>query len=288
MFLQYIASGISIGMLYGLTALGLSILYKTTGLINFAHGEMAMFTTFISFALITKAGVPFALALLVAALFAFIMGTLIERGIFRRGMRLNNVSQIILTISLYSIFRGLANVIWGNVPKAYPKVVDKGVVNVGKVVFDSNSLFIIAFTLLLMGILYFFFRTRTGLAMRAVSMNRTAAKLMGIKVEIINYYTWGIVAVLGALAGMLIAPTTYVSPTMMGEMLTKAFCAAVLGGFSSMPGVVIGGIIIGILENLIGGYITAELKSSCIFLLMIILLAIKPSGLFGKKVVKKV
>lgn len=289
MLLQQIASGLATGSLYALAALGLVLIYKTSDIVNFAQGEMAMVSTFFSFTLMTSIGFSFGPAFFIALLFALLLGMATERIFMRPAVKAPHLVQIILTLGLFMMFRGAASMVWGHEPTSYPVAMEGEPFQVGGIIFTPNNLFIIGVTLFLMLGLYFFFKyTKIGLAMRAVAMNLQTSKLMGIKIGPVYSYTWGASAMLGAVAGMLIAPVTFLDPTMMGEVQIKAFAASVLGGFMSLPGAVIGGLIIGVMENLIAGYISAELKTTFVFLLIIIVLYIRPTGIFGKKFVKKV
>jgi branched-chain amino acid transport system permease protein len=289
MLAQQIVSGLATGSLYALAALGLVLLYKTTDIVNFAQGEMAMVTTFVSFTFMSAIGMSFGPAFFLALLFAIAFGMITERVIMRPAGKLPHLSQIIITLGLFLIFRGAASMFWGESPRAYPIPVEGEPINVASIVFTPNNLFVVGVTIFLMlGLFLFFKYTKVGLAMRAVAMNVTTSRLMGIKVGPVNSYTWAASAVLGGVAGMLIAPVTFLDPGMMGEVQIKAFAASVLGGFTSLPGAVVGGLLIGVIENLIAGYISAELKTTLIFLLIIIVLYVRPAGLFGTKFVKKV
>lgn len=287
--LQQIASGLATGSLYALAALGLVLIYKTSDIVNFAQGEMAMVTTFISFTLMSAMGFSFGPAFFLALLFAIFFGMLTERIFMRPAIKAPILSQIILTLGLFTMFRGAASMIWGNEPTSYPVALKGEPMSLSGIILTPNDFFIVAVTLVLMLVLYLLFKyTKIGLAMRAVAMNVQTSRLMGIKVGSVYSYTWAASAVLGGVAGMLIAPVTFLDPTMMGEVQIKAFAASVLGGFMSLPGAVVGGLLIGVIENLIAGYVSAELKTSFVFLLIIVVLYIRPAGLFGKKYVKKV
>jgi branched-chain amino acid transport system permease protein len=289
MLYQNIVSGLSTGILYAITALGLVLLYKITGLINFSHGEMAMLTTFVSFTIMGKLKAPFAVAFILALLFAMLFGVVTEKVLFQKASKLSHLSQINITLATFMVFRGAASIIWGYDPKSYPVPVEGKPISFASITITPSTIFIIILTVILMlGLFSFFKFTKAGLAMQAVAMNPQASRLMGIKVGTASMYAWASSAVLGGVAGMLIAPVTFLDPTMMGEVLIKSFAAAVLGGFSSLPGAVVGGLIIGVVENIIGGYISNELKSTFIFLLIIVVLTVRPKGLFGRNYIKKV
>ncbi|MFF2288902.1 branched-chain amino acid ABC transporter permease [Peribacillus butanolivorans] len=290
MITQQILSGLVAGSLYALAALGLVLIYKTSGLVNFAQGEMAMITTFIGFTLFKMQGIGFWQAFLLALVFAAVFGVIVEMVFIRRIHKAPAISQIILTLGLYMVFRGIAGMIWGYDPLSFPEAVSGQPLTIGSILITPNEIFIFAITILLMIIFYYVFRyTKTGLAMRAAAQNQQTSSLMGISVGAVFSLTWVISSVLGGVAGMLIAPTTFLDPNMMGEVAIKAFAAAVLGGFSSLPGAVIGGLLIGLFENLVAGYISAEMKTAFVFFLIILILYIKPTGLLGaKQQIKKV
>ncbi|MFC4767839.1 branched-chain amino acid ABC transporter permease [Effusibacillus consociatus] len=289
MLTQQIVSGLAAGSLYALAALGLVLIYKTSDLVNFAQGEMAMISTFFGFTVMHSLGFGYWISFLAALVFAALFGMLVENIFMRPVQKAPVLSQIILTLGLYMAFRGIAGMIWGYEPTSYPVAVEGEPIEVGSIVVTPNQIFIFALTLVLMFLFFCLFRfTLTGLAMRAAAQNLRTAELMGIRVGAIFSLTWAISAVLGGIAGILIAPTTFLDPNMMGEVAIKAFAAAVLGGFASLPGAVIGGLSIGLFENLVAGYVSAELKTAFVFFLIIFILYVKPTGLLGIKQVKKV
>lgn len=284
MLAQQLLSGLTVGSLYALAAIGLVLIYKTSDLVNFAQGEMAMVTTFVSFTVINGLGFGYWSAFLLALVFAIFFGVVVERGFMRKVQNAPIISQIILTLGLYMLLRGIAGMIWGYDPYNFPVAIEGKPISMGGFLVTANEIFIFAVTMVLMLILFFIFRyTTIGLAMRAASLNKQTSMLMGININVIFAITWAISSVLGGVAGILIAPTTFLDPNMMGEVAIKAFAAAVLGGFNSLPGAVIGGILIGLFENLMGGYVSAELKNAFVFLLIILILYLKPTGLLGEK-----
>lgn len=289
MLVQQIISGLAVGSLYALAALGLVLIYKTSDVVNFAQGEMAMITTFVSFTLMAKNGFPYSVSFPIALSFAFLFGILVERIFLRPVQNASILSQIILTLGLYMVFRGTAGFIWGHDPRSFPAAIEGEPIKFSNWVISPHDLFVLAITLILMFVIFIFFKyTMTGLAMRSVAQNLSTAKLMGINVSSVFSLTWATSTLLGGVAGMLIAPITFLDPNMMGEVSIKAFAAAVLGGFTSLPGAVIGGLVLGVSENLFGGYVSAELKTTFVFLLIILILYIRPTGLLGVKRVKKV
>ncbi|HZG70088.1 MAG TPA: branched-chain amino acid ABC transporter permease [Chondromyces sp.] len=284
MLSQQIISGLAHGSLYALAALGLVLIYKTSDLVNFAQGEMAMITTFVSFTFLSTTGLGYWGSFVFALIFAAIFGIVVEKTFMQRVQKAPVISQIILTLGLYMAFRGLAGMIWGYDPRTYPEAMKGAPISLGNVHITPNEIFIFGITIGLMLVFFYLFRhTMTGLAMRAASQNLQTSALMGISVSTIFAMTWAISSILGGIAGMLIAPITFLDPNMMGEVAIKAFAAAVLGGFTSLPGAVIGGLFIGLFENLVAGYISAELKTAFVFFLIILILYVKPTGLLGAK-----
>lgn len=289
MFWQQVASGLSAGCLYALAALGLVLIYRTMEIVNFAHGEMAMISTFVAYTLLVRVGLPYVLAMLVALAFAFIFGMAIERVFLRPIQEGPLVSMMIMTLGLFMVFNGAAGWIWGFDPVSFPYAVRGRPVFIGDIIVTRDSLLVLAVTVIMAGALYIALRfTMAGIAIRATSQNPRAARLMGVPVPKVYSLTWGMSAVLGAVAGVLIAPTTFLSPSMMAEVQIKAFTAAVLGGFSSLPGAVVGGLLLGVLENLVAGYISTQLKSTFAFALIVVVLLIRPSGIMGTTERRKV
>jgi branched-chain amino acid transport system permease protein len=250
---------------------------------------MAMLTTFVSYILLQRYGLPYYAAFLLALLFAAVLGTVIQRFIMKPVQRAPLLNQLVLTLALYMVIRGVAGIIWGYVPVGYPEAISGEPLQLGQVYIKPNEIFVLCVSLLLMGVFYVLFQyTRTGLAMRAAAQDMQTSELMGIKVTGIFTWTWAIGAVLGGVAGMLIAPITFLDPNMMQEIAILAFAAAVLGGFVSLPGAVAGGLCIGVLENLIATYVSAELKAPFVFLLIVLILYVRPNGLFGVSQARKV
>nr|WP_263326603.1 branched-chain amino acid ABC transporter permease [Neobacillus sp. Marseille-Q6967] len=288
--MQIIVSGLIFGCIYALAALGLVLIFKTTEVVNFAHGEMAMVTTFISYVFLSSFGFSYITSLLLALLFAAAFGLVVYLVFMKRVQSAPHLNQIVLTLGLFMLFNGLAGLIWGYQPLSFPEAIEGEPFQLGSVFITSNELFILGLTILLMLLFFLVFRfTKQGLAMRAASQDIGAAELMGIKVSSVFMGTWALGTILGGIAGMMTAPITFLSPNMMGEILIIAFAAAVLGGFISLPGAVLGGLIVGVFENLVSYYIAPEMKIVFTFLLIIVVLYIRPQGIFGgSKIVKKV
>lgn len=289
--MQIIVGGIVIGCIYALTALGLVLIYRTTEVVNFAHGEMAMFSTFISFIFLTRLELPYYASFLLTLLFAAIAGFILYQVLMRRMHQAPHLNQIVLTLGLFMIFNGVAGLLWGYQPSAYPEAIQAATpLQFNGVYVTKNELFIVGITLVLMLLFYLLFKySKIGLAMRAASQDVTTSQLMGINVTQVFTAVWVVGAVLGAVAGMLTAPLTFLSPNMMFHILILSFAAAVLGGFVSLAGAVLGGLIIGVFENIVGHFISPDMKIVFVFLLIVIVLYIRPQGILGGvKNVKKV
>lgn len=288
--MQIIVSGLLFGCVYGLVALGLVLIFRTTGVVNFAHGEMAMVSTFIGYTFLSHYEVPFFAAFFLAILFSAVFGMVIYLLFVRHVNQAAHLSQLVLTLGLFMVLHGAAGLIWGHRPTGFPQALAGAPIQIGDVFVTPNDLFILAVTLALALALFILFRyTRVGLAMRASSQDLTAAQLMGINVNIVYMVTWGAGSVLGAVAGLLCAPYTFLSVTMMFNVLIMAFAAAVLAGFASLPGAVLGGMLIGVFRNLVRFYWAPEMALISTFLLIVIILYIRPQGIFGgRQVMKKV
>jgi branched-chain amino acid transport system permease protein len=285
---QLIVNGLALGSLYALAAFGIVLIFKTTDVITFAQGEMAMFCAFIAFTLITALNLPFILAFVLTLIFAVVFGAVVERVILRRVSATSLINPVIVTVGLALILLGVAGWLWGYEVRPFPAPVTGPPFRLGTVVLSQLNALILGVMWLLMALLFAFFRYNvTGIAMRAVAQNRLAAQLMGINVNQINAIGWGMGTALAAVTGILIAPLNYLDPTMMGDVMLKAFAAAVLGGFTSMPGAVVGGLLLGIIDSIVG-FQVPELRTTIAFLLIILVLVIRPGGLLGTHEIKKV
>lgn len=281
MLLQILLSGLATGSIYALVAISLIIVYKATQTINFAQGEMLMLSAFVSYTCLDTLKLDLPLTVLVTVAFSALMGVALERVVIRPAIHSPHFNILIITLGASISARGLAGIIWTQEQIPYPPVVSEKAVRLAGLTIAPISLWIIAVSLLLMGILFAFFKyTKVGTGMRAASQNQRAALLMGISVKRVFSLSWAVSAVIGALAGILIAPVTFLS-TGMGLIVINAFSAAILGGFGSFPGAVVGGMLLGIIENLAPFYLPSQVKYSVPFLILIAILLVKPSGLFG-------
>lgn len=288
-FIQMVVSGIAVGSSYSLMGLAMVIIYKTTEVPNFAQGEMALVTTFFTYWLLENYGLPYHVAFPVTLVFALLLGAIIEFAVLRRAKEPNILGLITITIGLEMILLGFVSWKFGADPKAMPFPISPyDSVAIGNIFISSLELLTLVIALFLMVALFLFFRfSKLGMAMKATQQNVTAARLMGIHTNRIHMLTWGISSLVGCTAGLLIAPVT-MQPYMMWDPLLKGFAAAVMGGMTSLPGAVFGAYILGITENLFGGYISIEFKSVVAFTIIVIVLCVKPSGLFARHYVKKV
>jgi branched-chain amino acid transport system permease protein len=288
-FLNQVFAGLATGGIYASVALALVMIYQATHLVNFAQGEIAMFSTYIAWTLI-EAGVPYWPAFFMTVAIAFTLGVLIERIIVRPVEQAPVLSVVVVFIGLLVIFNSLAGWIYTYTIKVFPSPFPKEPVHLGGHSFSSHELGAVGVTLAVLALLYVFFRfTPLGLAMRAAAQNPESSRLVGIRVGWMLALGWGLAAAIGAIAGMMVAPTVYLDPNMMAGILLYAFAAALVGGVDSPGGAVLGGFIVGVLENLLGAYVIGnELKLSVALVLIISVLVIRPSGLFGKIHVSRV
>ncbi len=289
-FFQLVISGIAQGCIYGLIALGFVLIYKATETVSFAQGELMMLGAFGGLVAMTMLGFPFWLAVPSAILAMALVGVLTERVIIRPVLGQPAFSIVMLTIGLGYVGRGLVTMIpnIGTETHTLPVPYKDQVWNVGALVLNVEQMVVIASTVLLCGGLYALFRySKLGIAMQASSQNQLAAYYMGIPVKTLNGLVWGLAAAVAAIAGLLLAPITFVHAN-MGFIGLKAFPAAVVGGFGSLPGAIVGGLIIGIVESLSGFYLPEGFKDIAAYIVVLIMLVVMPNGLFGEKLRKKV
>ena len=289
-FFYFFFSGIAQGCIYGLIALGFVLIYKATETVSFAQGELMMLGAFGGLVAMTMLGFPFWLAVPAAILAMALVGVLTERVIIRPVLGQPAFSIVMLTIGLGYVGRGLVTMIpnIGTETHTLPVPYKDQVWNLGALVLNVEQMVVIASTVLLCGGLYALFRySKLGIAMQASSQNQLAAYYMGIPVKTLNGLVWGLAAAVAAIAGLLLAPITFVHAN-MGFIGLKAFPAAVVGGFGSLPGAIVGGLIIGIVESLSGFYLPEGFKDIAAYIVVLIMLVVMPNGLFGEKLRKKV
>lgn len=289
-FLQLVISGIAQGCIYGLIALGFVLIYKATETVSFAQGDLMMLGAFCGLAGMTFLGFPFWLAVLSAILAMALFGVLLERVVIRPILGQPAFSIVMLTIGIGYVARGLITMLPGIGTETHTLAVpyQDAIWTLGSLVLNAVQLVVIGVTALLCAGLYAMFKySKLGVAMQAASQNQLAAYYMGIPVKRLNGLVWGLAAAVAAIAGLLLAPITFVHAN-MGFIGLKAFPAAVVGGFGSLPGAIVGGLVIGIVESLAGFYLPEGFKDIAPYIVVLIMLMVKPNGLFGEKLRKKV
>ncbi len=290
MFGQLIVSGLAVGACYALLALAMVIIYKTSEVLNFAQGEMAMVSTFVAFSILDTYHVPFPWAVVLTFLFAILLGIFFEVAFLRQAKDPNVLGLMIITLGFEMVLMGFAGWKWGPDQRPFPFPVSSvETYNIGGLLISKINFWTILISLVLMLILFLFFRyTKLGIAMRATQQNQLAARVMGIRTKRILSFTWAISSMVGAVAGILIASLGVLDPPMMMDPLLKGFASAVLGGMTSLPGSALGGALLGIIENLFGGYVSLAFKSAVAFAIIVLMLCIRPSGLLARHYEKKV
>jgi branched-chain amino acid transport system permease protein len=290
-FFQQVVSGLATGGIYGSLALALVMIYQATDVVNYAQGNMAMFSTYLAWSML-NAGLPYWAAFLGTLVVAFVGGILIERVVIRPVENAPILSIVIVSIGLLVILSSVAGWFYTYTQKPFPSPFPDRPIKLGNVVVGAHDLGAIGVTLVVLLLLYLFFRyTTLGLAMRAAAQNPTSSRLVGIRVGWMLALGWGLAALVGAVAGMMVAPVVFLDPNMMGGILIYAFASATLGGFTSPGGAVVGGLIVGVTENLVGTYVKfigTELKLTVALAIILVVLMVKPSGLFGRAAVHRV
>ncbi len=291
MLSQLIINALVAGSIYALLGLAMSIIYKASEIPNFAQGEMAMFSTYITFVLLQTFGYPFLFALTATLIFAFVLGLMFEFAFIRRAKEPNLLGFIIITLGFQMVLYGLAGWKWGSDQRTFnlPFSESEIIFRTDDIVLTEHNLASLLIAIGIMIAIYLLLNhTKLGLAMKASQQNVRAARFNGIPTNWILGISFGISSVVGAIAGILVAPITTLDPAMMWDPLIKGFAAAVLGGLKSLHGVVIGGFLLALSENLFGFYVSVEFKSIVAFAIIMLVLFIRPSGLFDKHYVRKV
>src|SRR3989440_3786742 len=288
-FVQQLVSGIALGCVYGLIALGFVLVYKSTEVVNFAQGDLMMLGGFFAFTFIGLLGLDYWIGFIIAVAAMALFGMLTERLVVRPILGYPQFSIIMVTIGLSYFLRSVAGMIWGTDDLRFDTPFSAGVVRIGSLVLADDKLSVIAATIVLCGGLFLVFNnTRLGAAMRATSENMLAAYYMGIPVKRVVSFVWAISAAVAACAGLLLAPITFIHSNVGLALGLKAFPAAVLGGFGSIPGALVGGGIIGVIESMAGFYLAQGWKDVAPYVVLLVVLLLKPEGLFGLHVRKKV
>ena len=287
-FLQLTLSGLTNGMVYALVAVGFVVIYKASDVINFAQGELLLFGAYLCFAFVGQFGLPWSLGVLLTMLSAAAVGLVIERTVLRPLIGEPVISMIMVTIGLSSVLKALVNGIWGPRPRAFPAFLPSGEVQIGSAIVGADRLLTIVVAAVLLGLLSLFFKTtREGIAMRAIADDQQAALSMGIRIPRVLAIAWALAAVSASIGGSLLANIVGAG----GEISIvglKVFPVVILGGLDSIPGAVVGGAIIGLLEVYTGGYIGHGLNLIVPYIVLILVLMVRPYGLFGKEIIERV
>jgi branched-chain amino acid transport system permease protein len=296
-FAQYTVEGVALGSVYGSLALALVLVYRATHVINFAQGELALFTTYIAYELMLH-GLSYWVAFAATLAIAFVLGTVLQVTIIRPVQHRSVIATVIVTVGLFILIDGVVNWIWGGDFKFMRSPFRNGSFDVGGVAIQHLYVGMVVVVLVSAVLVWALFRfTKLGLGMRAASLRPEAAALVGVRVDLMLAIGWGLAAVLGAVAGLMAEPSQlFLTPTLMQPILVYAFAAAVLGGLESPAGAVIGGLLIGISLTLVVGYephvgpiqISSELQLPFAFAVLLLILLVKPSGLFGRREVRRV
>jgi branched-chain amino acid transport system permease protein len=282
-----ILSGLATGGIYASLALALVMIYQATHLVNFAQGEIAMFATYLAWTLI-QAGVPYWGAFFITVIAAFVGGVVIERVVVQPVENSPVLALVIVFIGLLVIFNSVAGWIYTYTIKPFPSPFPEQPL-FGNTYLSSHDLGSACVTLVVLLLVFGFFRfTPLGLAMRAAAQNPVSSKLVGVRVGWMLALGWGLASAIGAVAGMMVAPIVFLEPNMMGGILLYAFAGALLGGIDNPGGAVLGGFIVGVLENVVGMYLGSEIKLTVALVIIIAVLVVRPSGLFGKVHVARV
>lgn len=290
-FLQQIVSGIAIGGIFASLALALVLIYNAMGLVNFAQGEMAMLATFVAFALISR-GISYWISFPVTLVLAFGGGIAIQRIVIRPVERAPILALVIITLGLATLVNGLAGFIFGYVPHSFPSPFPAQTIDMLGVFISYRDLGVIAVSgLVLLGVYLLLQHTTVGLTLRAAAQHPEASRLLGVKVSWMLALGWGLASAVGAVSGIMVAPILLLEPNMMQSIIIYAFAAAVLGGIESPLGSVVGGLMVGVTVNLAGAYLPfvgGDLQLAVGLAIIVVVLLIKPNGLFGRAAVRRV
>ena len=287
-FFQQVVGGIETGSMYALAAMGLVLIYQTAKIINFSQGTLGMFMAYVCTGLILDLKLPMWFAVIVGMILAMVLGALIDRFLMN-GKNITNLSREMITLAIIMIFQGLAPMLFGANETPFSKFISASAMDIQGVKLLPNSLLIIGITCAIMAVLFIVLeKTTLGVAVRATASNPQTARLQGIPVKLITLGAWAVATALGCLAAVMVAPLKNVTVSMMDSIHLNSFIASVLGGFSTFYGPVVASFIIGVANNLLGYYISTKWSLPLLYALILLFIVLRPNGLFGKKIVKKV
>jgi len=287
-FFQQVVGGIETGSMYALAAMGLVLIYQTAKIINFSQGTLGMFMAYVCTGLIIDLKLPMWIAVIAGMLIAMALGALIDRFLMN-GKNITNLSREMITLAIIMIFQGLAPMLFGANETPFSKFISASAMDIGGVKLLPNSLLIIGITCVIMAVLFIVLeKTTLGVAVRATASNPQTARLQGIPVKLVTLGAWAVATALGCLAAVMVAPLKNVTVSMMDSIHLNSFIASVLGGFSTFYGPVVASFIIGIANNLLGYYVSTKWSLPLLYALILLFIVLRPNGLFGKKIVKKV
>ncbi len=288
LFVQLTVTGLTNGAILALAALGFVLIYKASDVINFAQGEFLLVGAYITYAMVVQFGLHWTLGMAMTALMAIALGVLVERFVLRPLIGEPIISIIMVTIGLSSLLRAVVSMIWGNLPRSFPPFIPSYPVNLFGAVVGVDRLWALGIAFAMLALLTLFFqRSRAGIAMRAAADDQPAALSMGISVKRIFAWAWSIAAISAAIAGALVANIVGVGPELANFGL-RVFPVVILGGLDSIPGAILGGLIIGLLETYTGGYIGQGLNQVLPFIILVAILMVRPYGLFGQEIIERV
>jgi len=287
--LQLALSGLAQGAIYALVALSMCVVYRATTVVNFGHGDLVMAGAFVVYLLVVLAGLPFLASAILALALLFVLGLLIEVGLIERIKAGPHIGFALMCIAVGYVLRGVARAVWGREVLPMPTVFNFPPIFFGELVITADALIIFAAVgILLAAFFVLFYRSSAGRVMQALCQSERGAALVGINVRAFHGVMWGVGAALGAVGGVLLAPITLLHPGLGASFLIKGFAAMTLGGFGSFGGAVAGGLLLGLAEQLVGGYVSTKLIDITAYLVIILVLALRPNGLFGRAIAEKV
>lgn len=283
MLAQLVVSGVGQGAIYALVALGMTILFRVTTIVNFAHGELFMFSAFVIYLLLNIFGLPYIVAALAAILALFLLGSLVERLLMRPIMHAPHMALAMMTVALSYLLRGVVRMVWGGDVRSLPPMFTFDPIMLGNVVLAAQDVVTIGATVLLVAVFFVLLqRSRLGKLAQAATDSPRGAALIGLNVPAFYRTMWGVASVMAAIAGILVAPVTLLYPDMGAGVLVHAFAAMTLGGFGNLGGAVAGGLLMGVMEQLAGGYISTAMVDITSYIVIIAVLLVRPAGLFGR------